>query len=253
MVEGLRRFAEHFAAFTNQYVLIGGTVCSVLMEDAGGSFRSTKDLDVVLCLDALSSEFVTAFWQFIADGKYQLQEKGDGSKYFYRFARPGQPDYPYMIELFARAPGGFALVEGSHLTPVPTDAAISSLSAILLDDGYYGLIQQGRTVLAGVSVATAECLIPLKSRAWLDMDQRQQDGLHVDAKEINKHRKDVLRLLAIAGPEKAAELVSSVIRSDLARFAQAMRKAPLEPKALGFPQLTQETLIAELERIYELG
>lgn len=36
MVEGLRRFAEHFAAFTNQYVLIGGTACSVLMEDAGG-------------------------------------------------------------------------------------------------------------------------------------------------------------------------------------------------------------------------
>ena len=52
-----------------------------------------------------------------------------------------------MVELFARAPAGLQPAEGSQLTPIPLDEAVSSLSAILLDDTYYALIIAGRREL----------------------------------------------------------------------------------------------------------
>lgn len=42
MVIGLNRFRLHFAPFSNQYVLIGGTACTVIMQDSGLDFRSIK-------------------------------------------------------------------------------------------------------------------------------------------------------------------------------------------------------------------
>ncbi len=55
MVEGLDRFGEHFAAYTDQYVLIGGAACTLAMDEAGQPFRATKDLDIVLCLESLDA------------------------------------------------------------------------------------------------------------------------------------------------------------------------------------------------------
>jgi hypothetical protein len=51
MVDGLDKFANHFEAFTENYVLIGGTACDLAMQLVGQSFRATKDLDIVLFLD----------------------------------------------------------------------------------------------------------------------------------------------------------------------------------------------------------
>jgi len=48
MVNGLERFRKHFAPYTDQYILIGGTACTVIMQEAGLDFRATKDLDIVL-------------------------------------------------------------------------------------------------------------------------------------------------------------------------------------------------------------
>ena len=56
------------------------------MEEAGLDFRATKDLDIVLCIEALNSEFVKAFWEFIKMGKYRIQEKSTGKKLFYPLA-----------------------------------------------------------------------------------------------------------------------------------------------------------------------
>ena len=61
MVEGLDRFKEHFADHTGQYVLIGGVACALAMEEMGQSFRVTKDLDIVLCVEALDAAFAEAF------------------------------------------------------------------------------------------------------------------------------------------------------------------------------------------------
>ena len=54
MVRGLDLFREWFASHADQYVLIGGTAAGLTMEDAGLAFRATKDLDIVLHVEALS-------------------------------------------------------------------------------------------------------------------------------------------------------------------------------------------------------
>ncbi|RYH24746.1 MAG: hypothetical protein EON54_24475, partial [Alcaligenaceae bacterium] len=57
MVRGLDIFQERFAPYVDQYVLIGGTASSLVMEDAGLEFRATKDLDIVMHVKALTPAF----------------------------------------------------------------------------------------------------------------------------------------------------------------------------------------------------
>lgn len=56
MVKGIEKFSEHFAGHSGKFILIGGTACAVLMDGAGLDFRSTKDLDIVLILEAMDAE-----------------------------------------------------------------------------------------------------------------------------------------------------------------------------------------------------
>jgi hypothetical protein len=80
MVRGLDRFREHMRAYVNQYVLIGGAACDLLMEEAGLDFRVTKDLDIVLSVEVLDASFVDAFWRFVRTGKYQAQQGATGER-----------------------------------------------------------------------------------------------------------------------------------------------------------------------------
>jgi hypothetical protein len=88
MVKGLDIFKEHFKDFPDSYVLIGGVACYLAMEEAGVDFRATKDLDIVLCAEALDAAFIAHFWEFVKAGGYQNQEKSTGCKQFYRFDKP---------------------------------------------------------------------------------------------------------------------------------------------------------------------
>lgn len=54
---GLDVFKEYFKEYTDQYVLIGGAACNIIFEERNSEFRSTKDLDMVLIVEALSPEF----------------------------------------------------------------------------------------------------------------------------------------------------------------------------------------------------
>lgn len=48
MVTGIESFREWFKEFEDQYVIIGGTACDILMTEEGLDFRATKDIDLVL-------------------------------------------------------------------------------------------------------------------------------------------------------------------------------------------------------------
>ena len=62
MVKGLDIFHEYFSEYTNQYVLIGGAACSISFEEQELDFgRTTKDLDMVLIVEAQTKEFVIDF------------------------------------------------------------------------------------------------------------------------------------------------------------------------------------------------
>jgi hypothetical protein len=110
------------------------------------------------------------------------------------------------------------MLEGEgQLTPIPVGEDISSLSAILLDEGYYDFLHQHKREIEGVSVVTEVCLIPLKARAWLDLTRRKEAGENIDSKNIRKHKTDVLRLYQILSPGQRIELPEA-IRRDLAAF-----------------------------------
>lgn len=184
MVKGLDVFREHFKDYQESYVLIGGVACYMTMDEAGVEFRATKDLDIVLCAEALNTAFIAHFWEFVKAGAYQNQQKGTGDKQFYRFDRPATAGYPFMLELFSREPYQITLTDDAHLTPLPAEEDISSLSAILLDDDYYQCIQNGRVVIDDVPILGTEFILPFKAKAWFDLSQRKAAGERVDSKAI---------------------------------------------------------------------
>ena len=77
MVIGLDIFIKHFQPYNDHYILIGGGACDYQMLQKGLPFRATKDLDIILIIEALSDEFINHFWQFIKDGEYAIAEVGD--------------------------------------------------------------------------------------------------------------------------------------------------------------------------------
>ena len=160
MVVGLDLFIQHFEPYAGHYVLIGGSACDWQMEQKGLPFRATKDIDVILIVEALSDEFVNHFWQFINDGEYTISQVGD-KKQFYRFIKPQAEGFPKMIELFCRKPDLIKEVEGIHLTDIPTGEQVSSLSAILLDDEYYQFALTNTQLIIGRHIANESFVIPV--------------------------------------------------------------------------------------------
>lgn len=221
MARGVSHFAQYFAGDEAKYVLIGGVPTVLLLEENGLASRGTKDLDVVLCIEALTPDFGRKLWSYIEQGGYAIREQGPEPQRFYRFIKPMNSEFPQMLEFFAREPGFAPLAAGAHLTPVPLGEAIASLSAILLDDDYYAFIHAHKRVLDGLSIISEICLIPLKARAWLDLSARRAAGESIDEDDIRKHRKDVIRLSQLLSADASTQ-VPGPIAADLDRFLSAL-------------------------------
>ena len=251
MVRGLDTFATFFAGDEGRYVLIGGVATQLVLAEAGLPVRATRDLDIVLCVEALDAAFGEKLWAFIRAGGYEVRQKGAGGRRFYRFAKPADPTYPQMLEFFAREPGNVSLAAGAHLTPVPFQQQVESLSAILLDGDYYDFLHANTRRLAGVHVVTESVLIALKARAWLDLTARRAiDPDAVDSRHIGKHRSDVLRLSQLLSPDDRIE-VAEAIRDDIGSFC---RQVILEvsPQLLGQLEIVEapDVVIERVRRYF---
>lgn len=165
MVSGIESFRQWFADYSDQYAIIGGTACALLMSEDGLDFRATKDIDMVLIIESLTPSFGARFWDYIVMAGYEHKNKSTGEPQFYRFINPRSKEYPYMIELFSRRNSAIVLPEDAGLTPLPMDDELSSLSAVLMDDDYYRFLLGGRTLLDSIPVIDAGHLIPLKANA----------------------------------------------------------------------------------------
>lgn len=252
MVKGIDQFQAHFEDFNDRYVLIGGAACFLAMDEAGLDFRVTKDLDIVLCVEALDAEFAKAFWEFVKRGKYKNTQKSTGKKLFYRFYDPEDATFPYMLELFSRIPDALKLSDDAHLTPIPVNEEQSSLSAILLDDSYYDFIHDSKIDIDGIPTVPPEIIVPLKARAWLDLTERRDAGKKVDGNDIKKHKNDVFRLFQVIDPDKRIAL-PEVIKGDMQRFIEAVTTEPpptLKPFGLGGTKF--EEIVKLLRNIYHL-
>ena len=251
MVRGTESFREWFSGYEEQYVLIGGTACDMLMSDEGLDFRATKDFDLVLIVEAIQPDFGKRFWEYIRAGNYEHRNKSSGTPQFYRFIHPTSPEFPAMIELFTRKPDTVLLPDDAFLTPLPLDDDISSLSAILLDDSYYEFMKQGRTVVSGVSVLDAQHLIPFKAKAWLDLSVRKAAGDPVDSKNIRKHKNDVFRLSELLPREPVEALaVPASVMADIAEFLSLMEQEEVNLPQLGIRGRSKEEIISNIRSVY---
>lgn len=229
MVNGMPMFTEWFKDYKDQFVLIGGTAASITLNEAGLNFRRTKDLDIVLHLEVLTPAFAESFWAFIEAGGYKLRQTNQQERpKMYRFSHPTDDEFPFMIELFCRAPNLDGLTPG-HLVPLPITEGISSLSAILLSDNYYQFIMDGRQFKEGMPPwIGVDRLIPLKAHAWLDMTTRKAQGDHVDSTDIRKHLNDIIRLTGLLNPSDKLALPET-LASDMRRFvAEAAATSSVE-------------------------
>lgn len=248
MVLGIERFKEWFRGYEDHYAIIGGTACDLLMAEEGLDFRGTKDIDLVLIVEAINSEFGRRFWEFVRNAGYEHRNKSTGQPQFYRFSHPTEAGYPFMIELFSRRVDAIALPEDAVLTPLPLDEDISSLSAILLDDNYYQLLRSGTVVVDGVTVLGAAYLIPFKVKAWLDLTARKANGENVDSKNIRKHKNDVFRLSALLTPG-AQITVNQAVWNDLQAFFVTMQGETVDMKQLKIMN-TKTNVLQVLEEHY---
>lgn len=217
MVKGLDRFKESFLEESDQYVLIGGIAAMHWLEKASLQARATKDLDIVLLVEARRTGFQQKFWDFVQAGGYENRQKSTGDRIYYRFSHPREDDYPYMLELFSRKPDDLDLTGAPEIIPIPGDDDVSSLSAILMDDAYYRIVRDNVQEDDGLPMLKPAGLILLKARAWLDLTERKERGDKVDSTDIKKHRTDVFRLSQLLTPAEPVSVPGSV-HADLHRF-----------------------------------
>lgn len=232
-VEGWERFRDRFAGYEDSYTVIGGFACEILLSKAQRVFRATKDIDMILLIEDNLNEFGHVFWEFIKEGRYRCGWKNSEGIHFYRFTEP-DPEYPIQIELFSRMPD-YHLNTASEIVPIHIDDEVSSLSAIVMNDDFYNLLKVGRTIVDGISTLQPEYLIPFKMYAWTDLLEKKNNGVHVNTKDLTKHKLDVFRLLQIV-TDNAIVNLNGLCREAADQYMKRIMEDPprLEQIGLGF-------------------
>lgn len=250
MIKGIEIFKDFFEEYKDQYVLIGGAACDIIMEETESGFRAMKDLDIVLIVEALTQEFGKTFWNFINEGRYRNKSRSSGEPQFYRFDKPETPGFPYMIELFSRMPFEMGR-ENQILALVHIDDEVSSLSAILLNDAYYQMLLDGRTEVEGLIILNPVFIIPFKAKAWLDLTDKRNRGMNVDEKDIKKHKNDIARLAVILDGNDSL-LLPEEVREDMDVFLNHYEREPADLKNLQIKDIVNAEIIRRLRDVYQL-
>ena len=248
---GFDHFCNYLSGLENLYVIIGGGAASILMEDEGLEFRATKDVDLVVL--SRSDELNTRILSYIKEGGYKTKEATEGSPRYYRFREPTKKDCPALIEVFARNELNLDLQDGQYIIPIH-DVAVERLSAILLDDEYFEIIQKNLvTSQSGIPLINALANICLKARAHRELFDRKAAGdKTVDEKVVQKHLKDIWRIAAVlTGDEEITltgqplkDVTSAISKLDQfpgSQFNQVMEKTP---------QLRKETIMTALKKVF---
>ncbi|MFV3408903.1 hypothetical protein ACNH6C_09875 [Bdellovibrio bacteriovorus] len=211
---GFDHFCSYMSGLEDQFVIIGGSAASVLMEEQELEFRPTKDIDLVILTNA-SGELNSRMSGYVKAGAYSVKEATEGSPKYYRFSSPAGGEYPKVLEIFARNESEIVLDEGQYIIPIANDSSIK-LSAILLDEEYFSLIKANiyRTE-QNTPLINSVGNICLKARAHRELIERKRtDDGSVDAKDIKKHRNDILKVaLTLVGDERPS--IGPTVKADL--------------------------------------
>ena len=184
-----------------------------------------------------------------------MKEKSADDRKYYRFIKPEKTEFPFQIELFSRNPDLLDLDEDAHLTPIPVDDGLTSLSAILMDEAYYKYLIEHCTIENDLQRANTEALICLKAKSFLDMVERKANGEKIDEKHIRKHKSDVFRLAVMQTENDVFELPDS-IKADLQEFADTIA-ADLPDnvifKNMGLSNVTAENVYKQIVKSFQLN
>ncbi len=254
MIEGINKFIEYFRDYPGSYIVIGGTACDMVIDSAGFEPRATVDIDIVLIVEALKPEFVTKFWEFIIEGKYNTRQKDMVKRNCYRFCNNQTEGFPKQIELFSKTPDIIDLNQDAHLTPIPVDEGLSNLSAILLNEDYYNFTLAHSVINNHIHIANIEALICLKAYAYLDNKKRKEAGQKIRTRDIVKHKYDVFRMVFLMRQDDVFVLPET-IQIDLQKFADEVKNDLPDPaifKNNGFGEQNLETIFNQLLKSFQL-
>lgn len=255
MVTGLDRWREYFGEYKDKYVLIGGAACNLLEEELDMNPRATKDLDLILVVETLTPDFGSRLWDFIKHANYTNRNIGENEDKheYYRFTNPQDKTYPKQIELFARNTGILNLPADAHLEPISLGENLSSLSAILMDNDYYSFTIEHSRNIEDIHIANPEALICLKAKAYIEMIERNEKGERVDNRDIEKHKKDIFRLVAML-PQDSHFNLPEKLRNDMNFFVQRIGDIPNSDffKSAGLKGLNATDLLDLLVKAFVL-
>lgn len=257
-MKGIDKIRQYLGEHKGNYVIIGGTACNLNLEEAHLQGRATKDVDMIVVCEAITPEYLRSFWDFIKAGGYsawQVKSEEESHRYFYRFIDPKDNDFPKYIELFSRKPDSIQLSEDAHLVHILVSEYLSSFSAILMDDDYYGYAVGHAVELDGVQAIDHDALIVLKIKAYLNNTERRKSGQKVQSDDIDKHKRDVYRMAYLLTTADNFTTPES-IRNDIRLFLAAIESDPINTKAIsrnmGMPEITQQQFIEIIKSAYSL-
>ena len=248
-VNGLDIFAKKLGIYSDNFIIVGGTACSLEMNDAGIDFRTTNDIDMIVIVEELSANFGNAFWNFIKDGGYEFWKSND-TAHFFRFLKPKNPVYPKMIELFSRKQDWIPDDVAGKYTKIVVSDEISSLSAILLDDEYYRFLKEGAKIVNNLPVLKPIYLIAFKAKAHVDLTKKHSEGQNVNARDLKKHKNDILRLVQLLNPEEVISVTDSV-KSDMREFFDLLETENTDMNALKL-NYSKETAVKMLKHAFKM-
>lgn len=232
-VEKIKKFSEKFnvgedGEVSTKYVFIGGTALMLLSLDADyDGPRVTKDYDIVLLVKDSNGnqELFQKMWEYIVEGGYETSQTKEGTPQYFRFTNPtNKTEYPDQLEFFSNAP---EFIDGhkERFTRLSMDDDIHSLSSIIMDDIYYDFILSQCSLISNVNCVTEIGLIVLKVKAYNDLFQRKQLGENINSSNINKHKKDVFRVLDFIPQNIECDLTKyPIIENDINIFIENLEK-----------------------------
>ena len=99
-----------------------------------------------------------------------------------------------MIELLSRHPDVLGSPHGLVIEPIPTEEAVSSLSAIIMDDDFYDFTVRHSRVTDGIRYADPAALIALKAKAYLNLREDKEPAGMLTAKTLRSIGQTCLKM-----------------------------------------------------------
>lgn len=94
-----------------------------------------------------------------------------------------------------------------------------------MDDDYYAFTIEHSRNIEDIHIASPEALICLKAKAYTEMLDRRAQGEQVDSRDIEKHKKDVFRLIAML-PQDSRFTLSEKLKNNMRDFYQRIGELP---------------------------